>query len=203
LNFAVCVDRNRQAREAAKERKRQKDFAFAQEGLKFANREVSYQKTLDTNVLGYSRSLADAYSKALYTQAKGREELEGAAKTYFAKKSVDEGGRSRRFGVKDYQALLAKKAEVEGINRTNFGRNFATFQEGARRQFQTANAKARESLGLPPIYGLSVMMPPKDRLGGALQILQSGLSIGSSMMGLGAFGASTTGPLSFINPFGT
>ena len=195
----MCVDANRGAREAAKQRKKEKDFAYAQEGLKFFNREANYAKTLDANVIGYSRSLSDAYSKALYTQSKGRKELENAAKLYFSKKSVDEGGRSRRFGQKQYQALLAAKAEVQGINRTNFGRNLSVAQEGARRQFQNANAKAREDLGLPPIYGMPVMMPPRDRLGGALQVLQTGLSIGSSMMGLGAFGGNAgVGPLSFI-----
>lgn len=195
----MCVDANKGAREAAKQRKKEKDFAYAQEGLKFFNREANYEKTLDANVIGYSRSISDAYSKALYTQAKGREELENAAKLYFSKKSVDEGGRSRRFGQKQYQALLAAKAEVQGINRTNFGRNLSVAQEGAIRQFQNANAKAREDLGLPPIYGMPVMMPPRDRLGGALQVLQTGLSIGSSMMGLGAFqGGTAAGPLSFI-----
>ena len=171
----MCVDANRGAREAARQRKREKDFAYAQEGLKFHNREFNYEKQLDANVIGYSRSISDAYSKALYTQAKGRKELENAAKLYFSKKSTNEGGRSRRFGVKQYQALLQAKAEVQGINRTNFGRNMAVAQEGARRQFQAANAQAREDLGLPPIYGMPVMMPPKDRLTGALQVFQTGM----------------------------
>ena len=137
----MCVDANRGAREAARQRKKEKDFAYAQEGLKFHNREFNYEKTLDANVIGYSRSISDAYSKALYTQAKGRKELENAAKLYFSKKSTNEGGRSRRFGLKQYQALLQAKAEVQGINRTNFGRNMAVAQEGARNNI-TANTVA-------------------------------------------------------------
>ena len=193
----MCVDANRGAREAARQRKREKDFAYAQEGLKFHNREFNYEKTLDANVIGYSRSISDAYSKALYTQAKGRKELENAAKLYFSKKSANEGGRSRRFGVKQYQALLQAKAEVQGINRTNFGRNMAVAQEGARRQFQTANAQAREDLGLPPIYGMPVMMPPKDRLTGALQVFQTGMSIVTPFIPGGAFNPTGAGLFNF------
>jgi len=193
----VCVDANKGAREAAKQRKKEKDFAYAQEGLKFFNREANYAKTLDANVIGYSRSLSDAYSKALYTQSKGRKELENAAKLYFSKKATNEGGRSRRFGLKQYQALLAAKAEVQGINRTNFGRNLSVAQEGARRQFQSANAKAREDLGLPPTYGLPVMMPPRDRLTGALQIAQTGLSLVTPFIPGGSFNPTGAGLFDF------
>ena len=41
----MCVDANKGAREAAKQRKKEKDFAYAQEGLKFFNREANYEKT--------------------------------------------------------------------------------------------------------------------------------------------------------------
>ena len=193
----MCLDANRQAREAARQRKKEKDFAYAQEGLKFFNREATYEKTLDQNVIGYSRTISDAYSKALYTQAKGRAELEKAARLYFSKKSTNEGGRSRRFGLKQYQALLNAKAEVQGINRTNFGRNMAVAQTGARRQFQTANAKAREDLGLPPIYGMPVMMPPRDRFTGALQVFQAGMSIVTPFIPGGAFNPTGAGLFNF------
>ena len=82
------------------------------------------------------------------------------------------------------------------------GQDAAIVAQTNVRKFQQKNAAAREALGIPPSYGSPVMMPPTNRLGGALQIAQTGLSIASSMYGLGAFGASTTGPLSFINPFG-
>ena len=193
----MCLDANRQAREAARQRKKEKDFAYAQEGLKFFNREATYEKTLDKNVIGYSRTISDAYSKALYTQAKGRAELEKAARLYFSKKSTNEGGRSRRFGLKQYQALLNAKAEVQGINRTNFGRNMSASLTGARRQFQAANAQAREDLGLPPIYGMPVMMPPRDRFTGALQLLQTGISIATPFVPGGAFNPKGLGLFKF------
>ena len=42
-----------------------------------------------------------------------------------------------------------------------------------QRRFLAANAKARESLGVPAAYGAPVMMPPTDRLSGALSIASS------------------------------
>jgi len=61
-----------------------------------------------------------------------------------------------------------------------YGRNMAYAQEGARRKYLAANAQAREQLGLPASYGAPVMMPPTNRLGGALQLLSTGLSIASN-----------------------
>ena len=55
-------------------------------------------------------------------------------------------------------------------------------------QFQSAQAKAREALGIRPEYGAPVMMPPSDRLSGALSIAGSIISIAGGLKGLGAFG---------------
>ena len=63
-------------------------------------------------------------------------------------------------------------------------------QEGARRTYLAANAAGREKLGLPASYGAPVMLPPSDRLTGALQIASQVASIASSVAtgfpGLGA-----------------
>lgn len=184
MNFAVCLDANKGKREAARQRDREKKFAFANEGLKFNNREMIYEKTLDNNVIGFSRTLSDAVVAAKYNQGKGRQEVETAAKIYFSKKKSDGGGRSTRYGLNDYKALLGKKAQVEGIDRTNFTRNIAYAQTGAIRQYQTANAKAKEALGVPPQFGMPTMLPPKDYFTGTLQLLQTGLSIATSFQGL-------------------
>ena len=60
-----------------------------------------------------------------------------------------------------------------------------------QRRFLAANARARESLGVPAAYGAPVMMPPTNRLGGALQIASQVASIYSGFGG---------GPLSFGGP---
>ena len=174
------MDANAGARAAARERARQKDAIYAQEKLKFFNKETQLDRTQNRNIIGYSRDLADAQVKAIYTAGQGRLAVQDVARRYFANKSVNEGGRSSRFGLKKYQALLSKRAEVDAVVDNMYGRNMAYAQEGARRKYLAANAQAREQLGLPASYGAPVMMPPTNRLGGALQLLSTGLSIASN-----------------------
>ena len=174
------MDANAGIRAQQKQRAREKDATFAQEKLKFFNKEVSYERTLDRNTIGYTRDISDAYVQALYTQGKGRKQVENVVRNYFASKKVNEGGRSTRFGVKDYKELLNKRAEVDSIVDNLYGRNMAYAQELGRRRFMSANAQGREQLGIPAAYGAPVMLSPTNRLGGALSILSSVASIGTS-----------------------
>ena len=184
------MDANAGLRAQQKQRAREKDAIFAQEGLKFFNKEVSLERTLNRNVIGYGRDLSDAYVQAIIGQGKGRLAVQQVATAYFAKKQVDEGGRSRTFGRARYQQLLAKRAEVDSVVDNIFRRNTAYAQEGARRKYLSANAQAREALGIPAAYGAPVMLSPTNRLGGALQIASQVASIASTVMtgfpGLGA-----------------
>tara|TARA_B100000085_G_scaffold226515_1_gene212215 strand:+ start:5036 stop:5632 length:597 start_codon:yes stop_codon:yes gene_type:complete len=181
----VCVDANAGARAAARQRKMEKDALFEQERLKFFNKETALERTQDRNVIGYSRDLSDAYVKALNVQGKGRKNIERAAAKYFASQKVNEGGRSRTFGQNAYKALLASRAEVDSIVDTTLRRNMAYFQEGARRKFMASQSTAREALGIPASYGAPVMLPPTNRLGGALQVLSSVAGIYSGFGGKG------------------
>lgn len=192
------MDANAGARAQAKEAARQKDAVFAQEKLKFFNKEAQFERSLDRNVMGYGRDISDAYVQAVYTQGKGRQREENLVREYFATKKVDEGGRSTRFGLKNYQSLLNKRAEVESIVDNMYGRNMAYAQELGRRKFMSANAQARETLGIPAAYGAPVMLPPTNRLGGALSLAQTALSIGASVYGLGGLGSTSGGPLKFL-----
>ena len=54
-------------------------------------------------------------------------------------------------------------------------------------QFQSAQAKTRESLGIRPEYGAPVLMPPSDRLSGALSIASTIVGIASGLGDLGMF----------------
>ena len=65
---------------------------------------------------------------------------------------------------------ISNYASVEATVQNVFGRNMAYSQEGIKRVFQAKQASAREALGIRPEYGAPVMMPPSNRLGGALQI---------------------------------
>jgi len=154
---------------------------FQQKSLMFFNKETSLERAQNRNVMGYSRDLSDAYVRAIYTQGKGRLRNQKLVANYFGKKKIDEGGRSRTFGRKQYQGLLRSQAEIEGVTRNMFGRNMAYAQEGAKRKFQAANAGARQKLGIPPAFGAPTMLPPRDRLTGALQLASTVVSIGSGI----------------------
>ena len=185
----MCVDANAGARAAARERAAQKDALYAQEGLKFFNKETQLARAQNRNVIGLSRDQSDAYASALAAQGKGRQQLENAARRYFRSKgTVNEGGRSRAFGRANYQGLLAAQSEVESVIDNVLRRNMAYAQEGAVRKFQAQQAAGREALGIPAAYGAPVMMPPTNRLGGALQIASSVASIYSGFGGAATFG---------------
>ena len=166
----MCVDANAGQRAQARAAAAAKDARYASEGLKFFNREVTLERTQQQNIIGLSKDQSDAYAQALATQGKGRRTVEDAAKAYFTKMQSNEGGRSRRFGKLRYLELLQKNADVEATVQNVFGRNMAYSQEGIKRVFQAKQADAREALGIRPEYGAPVMMPPSNRLGGALQI---------------------------------
>ena len=173
----MCIDANAGARRAARQRNREKHANFNQRKLQFFNKETSLARAKNRNVIGYSRDLSDAYVRAIYTQGKGRLRNQELVAQYFGKKKIDEGGRSRAYGKKQYQGLLRKQAEIQGVTANMFGRNMAYAQEGARRKFQAANAQAREKLGIPAAFGAPVMLPPTDYFTGALQLASTAASI--------------------------
>ena len=173
----MCVDANAGARRAARQRQREKNANFEQNRLKYFNKETSLARAQNRNIIGYTRDLSDAYVKAIFAQGKGRLRNQQLVSKYFQSKKIDQGGRSRSFGKKQYQNLLRKQAEIQGIDRANFGRNMAYAQTGITRKFQAMNASAREKLGIPAAYGAPVMLPPRDTLTGALSIASSIASI--------------------------
>ena len=166
----MCVDANAGIRAAAKQKKLEKDAIFQQKRLQFFNKETTFARTLDRNILGYSRSQADARSRANQIQGKGRAARQNAVAKYFRTKKVNEGGRSRKYGRAQYQSLLQKEAQIQRAIDNAFSRDLASMQTINQRRFLAANARAREALGVPASYGAPVMLPPTNRLGGALQI---------------------------------
>ncbi len=195
----MCVDANAGLRAQQRQRAREKDAVFAQEKLKFYNKETQLARTQNRNVVGLSRDLSDAYAGALAAQGKGRKQLENAARRYFRSKgTVNEGGRSRRFGVANYQGLLAAQSEVDSVIDNILGRNMAYAAEGARRKFLAANARGREALGIPAAYGAPVMLSPTNRFAGALQVASQVAGIVSTVSGLPFLqnlGGASLGPL--------
>ena len=76
--------------------------------------------------------------------------------------------------------LLQKQSQVDSIVGNVFGSQMAYAQTQAQRKFLNQNARARESLGVPAAYGAPVLMPPSDRLTGALSIASSIASIAAA-----------------------
>ena len=192
------MDLNAGAREAARQEKLKKDAAFGAAKAEFHGKENTLAIAQSANVVGYTKDMSDAYAQVVSTIGKGRAAIEDATKAFLASQKVNEGGRSAKFGRNTYLTLLQKTNEVESVIDTLLGRNMGYVQEGARRKFALANAEAREALGLAPQYGTPVMMPPTNRLGGALQIGMQALSAAGSMYSLGAWNPTVQGPLSWI-----
>ena len=142
----MCVDANAGARAQARQQAAAKDARYQSEGLKFFNRETTLERTQNQNVIGLSRDQSDAYAQAIATIGKGRKRTEDATRAYFATMSVDEGGRSRRFGKLKYQGLLAKNAEVESTIQNVLGRNMARTHNKVFHVYSNLNKPQHEKL---------------------------------------------------------
>ena len=177
----MCVDANAGARAQARAQARKQDAVHRQRALSFWNREAQFRRNLDRSVIGLSRDQSDIYQNALYQAGKGRAANQNAYVQYLRSKKVNEGGRARKFGKAQKKAFLAKKANVESVLNRIYGQQGALRQQQALRSFRSFQGKAREKMGLPAQPPPPVMMPPTNRLGGALSLLQSGLSIGASI----------------------
>lgn len=167
----MCVDANAGLRAQQKQKAREKDAVYAQQALKFFNKETSLKRTQTRNLIGYGRDLSDAYVQALYKQGKGRVAVQAAATKFYRNKAYGrslQGGRSRAAGRNVYMDYLKTRSKVDSVMNATFGRNMAYAQEGARRKYLNRNAKARQALGIPASYGAPVMLSPTDRFTGFL-----------------------------------
>jgi len=180
----VCVDANAGLRAQQKQKAREKDAVYAQQALKFFNKETSLKRTQTRNLIGYGRDLSDAYVQALYKQGKGRVAVQAAATKFYRNKAYGrslQGGRSRAAGRNVYMDYLKTRAKVDSVMNATFGRNMAYAQEGARRKYLNKNAKAREALGIPAAYGAPVMLSPTDRFSGFLNFTFQALGTAGSL----------------------
>ena len=176
----MCADPNAGARAAAREKHREKNFAFKSNSTKYWNKETSYVRGIETAATGYSRTSSDIYEQAINIQGQGRKLQEQAAAQYGAAQFVDEGGRSRAAGRNQYLALLNKQSAIESKINNTFGRTAAKARVGAARQYQNTISTNREKLGLPPEYGAPIMMPPRDTMGMMMNAINFGIGIVSA-----------------------
>ena len=181
----MCVDANAGARNAARERWAQKDAKYRSESLKFWNRETSAVRGMQRAATGYSRAISNDYQRALYVQGQARKAYHaGFIKYQQTKGSVDEGGRDRRASKRGLVALTRARGQLDNAVQKEFGVQMQRRYRARTLQFQGAQAKSREALGIRPEYGAPVMMPPSDRLSGALNIASQIASIAGAVSGI-------------------
>jgi len=193
------MDLNAAARQQARQRWMEKDANYRSASLKFWNRETTGQRGLNTATIGFSRAMSNDLQRALYVQGQARQQYETTFANYFAKGGDIVGkqeGRSRTAGRKGLLALTRVRGALNNAVRNEYGVNMARRQQARLKQYQGARAKAINSIGVRPEYGAPVLMPPSNRLGGALQIATQVVGLGSmtpfggektifSMMGFG------------------
>ena len=148
------------AKDQAKIEKHKKDYAYRSKSTQWKNKEASWKKSHNRNVIGFSRGKSDIQSKALTIVGKGRQLKQQAVTSYAIKESqvkAAEGGRSRTAGRGDYLQLLAKQAQIESKINNTLGRDHSSAMQGVTRNYLNKVATNRQKLGLPPEYGPRVM----------------------------------------------
>ena len=182
------MDANAGARNAARQRWLEKDAKFRSDSLKFFNKETAAERGMQRTARGYSKAISNDYQKALYAQGKARRQYEqGYIKYLKSKGTVDEGGRARR-RTTGLREITAMKGALENAVRYEFGPNMQRRYRARLEQMQNQQAKVRNNLGLAPEYGAPVLMPPSDRLSGALSIASQVVGIAGGLSSMGAFG---------------
>jgi len=187
----VCVDANAAARNAARQRWAEKDAKYRSESLKFWNRETSAVRGMQRAATGYSRAISNDYQRALYVQGQARKAYQaGFIKYQQTKGSVDEGGRDRRAKRKGLVALTRARGQLDNAVQKEFGVQMQRRYRARLLKMQSVQAQTRQSLGIRPEYGAPVLMPPSDRLSGALSIASTIVGIASGLQGMGLFSKS-------------
>ena len=187
----MCVDANAAARNAARQRWMEKDAKYRSESLKYWNRETSAVRGMQRAATGYSRAISNDYQRALYVQGQARKAYQaGFIKYQQTKGSVDEGGRDRRARSKGLVALTRARGQLENAVQKEFGVQMQRRYRARLLKMQNFQAQTRQSLGIRPEYGAPVLMPPSDRLSGALSIASQVIGIVRGIQGLGLGSAS-------------
>ena len=193
----MCVDANAAARNAARQRWMEKDAKYRSESLKFWNRETSAVRGMQRAATGYSRAISNDYQRALYVQGQARKAYQaGFIKYQQTKGSVDEGGRDRRAKRKGLVALTRARGQLDNAVQKEFGVQMQRRYRARLLKMQNFQAQTRQALGIRPEYGAPVLMPPSDRLSGALSIASQVIGIVSGIQGLGLGSASAGAGLS-------
>ena len=191
------MDLNASARQQARQRWMEKDANYRSASLKFWNRETTGQRGLNTATIGFSRAMSNDLQRALYVQGQARQQYETLFSKYYAQGGDMIGkqeGRSRTAGRKGLLALTRARGALNNAVRNEYGPNMARRYQARLRQYQGARAKAINAIGVRPEYGAPVLMPPSNRLGGALQIASQIASLYTTISGFSGLGGGLNTP---------
>ena len=179
------MDLNESEKQRARQRWMEKDASYRSVSLKFWNRETTGQRGLNTATIGFSRAMSNDLQSALYVQGQARQQYETLFAKYYAQGGDiirKQEGRSRTAGRKGILALTRARGALNNAVRNEYGANMARRYQARLRQYQGARAKAINAIGVRPEYGVPVLMPPSNRLGGALQLANTALSIATPFL---------------------
>ena len=181
------MDANAGARRAAQQRWMEKDAKYKSESLKFFNREAQAVRGMQNVARGYSKGISNDLTRAIYVRGQALKAYEKGFTSYMGTKELAksvEGGRSRTAGRKGMLALLRAQGSLENSVSQEFGANMHRRYRGRLEQMQAKQAGVINTLGVRPEYGAPVLMPPTDRLRGALSIASSIASTAASLHGI-------------------
>ena len=153
---------------------------------RYFNREVQAVRKKGENTRGYSIEISNDLERARYVQGQALKAYEKGFISYQSSKASAIGkqeGRSRTAGRGSMLGLLRAQGTLEGSVRNEFGINMQRRYRARLAKLQNAQAKTINAVGVRPEYGAPVLMPPTDRLSGALQIASQVASIASGFGG--------------------
>tara|TARA_R100000458_G_scaffold35741_1_gene33132 strand:- start:44 stop:646 length:603 start_codon:yes stop_codon:yes gene_type:complete len=194
------MDANAAQRRAAQERWLQKDAKYRSDSLKFFNREAQAVRGMENVARGYSKGISNDLTRAIYVRGQALKAYEKGFTSYMGTKELAksvEAGRSRTAGRKDLLALLRAQGALENSVSHEFGENMHRRYRSRLEQMQAQQAGVINTLGVRPEYGAPVLMPPTDRLSGALSIASQAASLASSLHSIPMPG--TDGKKSMLN----
>ena len=182
----MCApDPNAGRREAARQKNNERINKYYADSIKQWNRETDYKQNVTTiKGIGASRTRSDFDMFALQQQGTGLLAKQEAAKKYYVSKSVDEGGRSNRFGKNKMADYLNKIAAVDRQEYALATVGEATAETGRERRQQAMIDKQNQALGGDPQFGMPTMDPGRDAAGQMLNTISFGLNVATGIAGL-------------------
>lgn len=175
----MCApDPNAGRREAARQKNNERINKYYADSIKQWNRETDYKQNVTTiKGIGASRTRSDFDMFALQQQGTGLLAKQEAAKKYYVTKSVDEGGRSNRFGKNKMADYLNKIAAVDRQEYALATVGEATAETGRERRQQAMIEKQNQALGGDPQFGMPTMDPGRDAAGQMMNSISFGLNV--------------------------